>query len=512
MQAEDSGFQKLFRYAGDNHAIPEREDSIDSGSEIYDPEIHGEPQKQHHCRGEGGYFPPYPRKDGAAKVGHPTKRAMKRGGNSLVLVFILLAGAGLWAQPQPAAEAVTLEMALRMAQANSAQFRAAEADAALAKEDRVQARSTLLPGIAYNNQFLYTEGNRTGSGRFIANNGVHEYVSQGNAHEVLSLQQVTDYRKAGAVAALARARAEVARRGLVVTVVADYYAVLGAERKHANAQTAEDEAAKFLSLTEKLEHGGEVAHADVLKAQLQANDRKRGVDDSAAELRNSRLELAVLILPDVAGQFNVVPVKVADNLDEKPALPALAEVRTAAAKQNPELRAALAAVNASEDEVTSARAGHLPSLALDYYYGIDASHFATRTDGVHNLGYAAVATLNIPVFSWGATESKVRQSLIREDQAKLELTAAQKQVLANLEKFYGEAEVAVSALTTLQESVTIAGESLRLTGLRYQAGESTVLEVVDAQNTLNTARNAYVDGSLRYRIALANLQTLTGTL
>jgi outer membrane protein TolC len=351
---------------------------------------------------------------------------------------------------------------------------------------------------------------------------VHEYVSQGNAHEVLSLQQVADYRKARAVTALARARAEVAGRGLVVTVVEDYYAVLGAERKHANAKTAEEEAEKFLSLTEKLERGGEVAHADVLKAQLQANDRKRGVDDSAAELMNSRLELAVLILPDVTGpfnvpqsnvaQFNAAQFNVADDLDQKPALPPLAEVRTAAAKQNPELRAALAAVNASEDEVTSARAGHLPSLALDYYYGIDANHFATHTDGVHNLGYAAVATLNIPVFSWGATESKVRQALIREDLAKLELTVAQKQVLAHLEKFYGEAEVAASALTTLQESVAIAGESLRLTGLRYQAGESTVLEVVDAQNTMNTARNAYVDGSLRYRMALANLQTLTGTL
>ena len=437
---------------------------------------------------------------------------MKRGGILPVLVSIFLVVAGLWAQPQtastaqPAIEALTLDAALKMAQANSVQFRAAQADVTLAKEDRVQARSTLLPGISYNNQFLYTEGNRTGSGRFIANNGVHEYISQGNAHEVLSLQQVADYRKAGALAALARARAEVARRGLVVTVVQDYYAVLAAERKHANAQQAADEAAKFVSLTQKLESGGEVAHADVLKAQLQANDRKRGVDDSEAELISSRLELAVLILPDVT-QF-----KVADDLDEKPALPPLAEVREAAAKQNPELRAALAAVSASADEVTSARAAHLPSLALDYYYGIDANHLATHTDGMHNLGYAAVATLNIPVFSWGATQSKVRQALIREDQAKLELTVAQKQVLANLEKFYGEAEVAASALTTLRESVAIAGESLRLTGLRYQAGESSVLEVVDAQNTLNSARGAYVDGSLRYRIALANLQTLTGTL
>jgi outer membrane protein TolC len=34
---------------------------------------------------------------------------------------------------------------------------------------------------------------------------------------------------------------------------------------------------------------------------------------------------------------------------------------------------------------------------------------------------------------------------------------------------------------------------------------------VDAQNTLTQARNAFNDGQARFRVALANLQTLTGT-
>jgi outer membrane protein TolC len=46
--------------------------------------------------------------------------------------------------------------------------------------------------------------------------------------------------------------------------------------------------------------------------------------------------------------------------------------------------------------------------------------------------------------------------------------------------------------------------------LRYEAGESTVLEVVDAQSTIAQARNAYDDGLSRYRIAVATIQTLTG--
>jgi outer membrane protein TolC len=56
----------------------------------------------------------------------------------------------------------------------------------------------------------------------------------------------------------------------------------------------------------------------------------------------------------------------------------------------------------------------------------------------------------------------------------------------------------------------LSSESLKLTVERYEAGEATALEVVDAQSTLALARNAYDDGLLRYRIAAANLQTVTG--
>jgi outer membrane protein TolC len=66
-------------------------------------------------------------------------------------------------------------------------------------------------------------------------------------------------------------------------------------------------------------------------------------------------------------------------------------------------------------------------------------------------------------------------------------------------------------MESLASSAEMAADSLRLVNLRYQAGESTVLEVVDAQNTVTQARNAYDDGQVRYRVAIANLQTLTGS-
>ncbi|MGZ4825512.1 MAG: TolC family protein, partial [Terriglobales bacterium] len=161
-------------------------------------------------------------------------------------------------------------------------------------------------------------------------------------------------------------------------------------------------------------------------------------------------------------------------------------------------------------EVTVARAGHLPTLVLDYFYGIDANHFAISTDGIRNLGYSATATLNIPVWHWGAIESKVRQAELQRHQAQVELSAAQRQAVADLQSFYSEAEIARAQLDTLRNSAELAADSLRLTNLRYQAGEATALEVVDAQNTLTQARNNYRDGETRYHVAIATLQTLTG--
>ena len=68
------------------------------------------------------------------------------------------------------------------------------------------------------------------------------------------------------------------------------------------------------------------------------------------------------------------------------------------------------------------------------------------------------------------------------------------------------------SLASLRSSLDLATESLRLTVLRYQAGEAVALEVVDAQNTVTQARNSLDDGLVRAQIALATVKSLTGSL
>ena len=401
---------------------------------------------------------------------------------------------------------LTLSEALDRAKANSPVFQAALMQYGLAKEDRVQARAALLPNIEYNNSFIYTQGNGV-TGVYIANNGVHEYISQGGAHESLAFGSIADYQRTVALQALAKARAEVAARGLVVTVVQLFYGLLNAQERTSNVQRATDEAQHFLDLSHKLEAGGEVAHSDVVKAQIQANDSLRQLQDTKLGEQNARLSLAVLLFPNFFQDFTLV-----NDLSSAPQLPGRSSVEELAKNNNPELQAAFAALTAADKELTVAKAGHLPSLTVDMFYGIDANQFATEDrNGLRNLGYAGAATLNIPIFSWGATQSKVKQAQLQQHQAQLELSAAQRQAVADFQAFYAEAETALNQLATLRNTSDLAAESLRLTNLRYQAGEATALEVVDAQNTLTQARNNLNDGEARYHLALANLQTLTGT-
>ena len=407
---------------------------------------------------------------------------------------------------------LTLQDALARARKNSTQFQAAQTDVAIARQDRFQAATALLPSVNYNTQALYTQGNGPGSGvRFIANNAVHEYMSQGNVHEVLDLVSVSNFRRASAAAAVARARVEIASRGLIVTVVQNYYAVAAAQQKLQSAQKTADEGDRFFKLTQDLEHGGEVAHSDVIKAELQMQERRRQLQEAQLGLLNSRLVLAVLIFPDFNDDYEV-----ADDLHAPAPLPTIAEVQQQAARDNPDVRAALATVREAGAGVTGARAGYLPSLSLDYWYGIDAPRFAANTvingQEFSNLGSSASATLSIPIWNWGATQSRIKQAELRRSQAQRELSLTQRKLLAEIKSLYAESETALNELGGLSRSAELAAESLRLTTLRYKDGEATVLEVVDAQTTNAQASSAYQDGAVRYRVALANLQTLTGVL
>src|SRR5439155_18657575 len=116
------------------------------------------------------------------------------------------------------------------------------------------------------------------------------------------------------------------------------------------------------------------------------------------------------------------------------------DVQALGARQNPDLRAAQETLRAATQDVRVARNALLPSISIDGNYGIEANAFAVRSTAaafpqegpLPNLGYYIDGKFTLPIFDWGARRSRVRQAQFREDQAKVQLTQTQRQLVTNL--------------------------------------------------------------------------------
>ena len=413
---------------------------------------------------------------------------------------------------------VTLQDALEKARKLDPTLLGATSDARSAREDRIQARNAMLPTISATTQYLGTQGNggKISDGRFVTNDGIHVYRAWGVYHQDFSpgLLMGTAFTRAKAAEAMANAKAEIARRGLSVTVTKNYYALVVAQRKYATAQAGLDQAKRFMDNTQDLEHQGQAPHSDALKAEIQYRIQKQAFDEAKFSMEDTRLGLAVILFPDFNENFTVV-----DDLDSAPALPPFPEVQEMAEKENPDMRVALETAREADLDVKLAKTAFLPTLTVDLDYGIEANCFALRCARaafpeigvVPNLGYFLTAALTVPVWDWGTLRSKLHQAEYKQQSAQSALTLAKRTDVSELYATYDEALIARSGLEESRRTAELAAESLRLTNLRYSGGAAPASDVVDAETALVTARNAYADAQVRYRMLLASLQTFTGS-
>jgi outer membrane protein TolC len=419
---------------------------------------------------------------------------------------------------------LTLADALARAQKNSPDFQRALLAVKVAHANQVQARAAMLPTISGLTQYLNTQGNGISPvGRFVTNDGVHVYRAWAVAHQDMPGAFFLDLgpKRAAYQKAIADAGAQIAKRTLTVVVTQDYYALLVAQRSYAVAQQSLANAQHFLKISQQLEQGGELAHQGVIRFQLQVSQAQRALQDAQLAMSQARLNLAVLLFPTFNQDFNVV-----DDLDTPPVLPSFREAERMAANHNPELAAAVASYRSARVDVASARADFLPSFSIDFDYGIEANHFALESENntvlipdpktgrppvQPNLGYFVTYSMNIPVWDWGSRISKLHVAEEQRDMAKLDLLFAQRRTLSLLHAYYDESQVAWKQLATLRQSVDLAQQNLQLVTMQYQAGEAAVVDVLDAETSLASARNSYATGEARYRNALATLQTLTGS-
>lgn len=174
--------------------------------------------------------------------------------------------------------------------------------------------------------------------------------------------------------------------------------------------------------------------------------------------------------------------------------------------RRPDIRQAEAALEAEQAQIGVARAAQLPTITLTGALGTQSRELTSLFSagaGIWSVGVNAIG----PIVDWGRYAARTAQAEARARQAALAYEKAAEAAFREVADALSNVALAGDAETDLQQRVEYAAGTVRLATLRYDAGYSAYLEVLDAQRTLNEAQLALVrnrQAYLGYTVDLMN--------
>jgi outer membrane protein TolC len=407
---------------------------------------------------------------------------------------------------------LTLEEALRLANAQASTYQEAILNEGIAAEDVKQAQAAFLPKVSAPLSYIYTSpalGLAPGEPRapsFIANNAISEYealVNVAGDFDVAGKLRAT-LAKNRALLSAAHAGAEVAKRALAQAVFESYYGMSLATAERIAAEGNLAAAEEFEHITSLMLSAGEVAPVDLTRAQLQTLARRDELERARANEDVAAGSLRVLV-----GYEFTRPITTADLALSLPVDSEYQQFKAEDITRRPEFTQFDQQLRAARQEIKIARADRFPALTYSINGGFDTDSLKGPRLKEHS-GVSAAVSLTIPIFDWGATRSRERQARLRVQLAENERNIAAR---GFTQQFYLARSAAASAATRItlaREGVTKAEENLSASIARYRAGEAPIVEVTDAQTTLVTQRSLLYQALFDYQIAMSRLRQATG--
>jgi outer membrane protein len=311
---------------------------------------------------------------------------------------------------------------------------------------------------------------------------------------------------------------EAAGDSLVTRTSAAYFNVLIAIETLAAAEAQEAALKKQFDFADKRLEVGLAPITDVHEARAQY-DRARA---NTIVTRNALAD-AWQALSEITGQ----PVETLKALpsDFQPALPneqdAEAWVQTAL-QNNPQLASLEQQVASANADVETARSGHWPTLYLSGGYGdnrttgdrtFSAGTFsATNPIESESRGPNLGLTLSVPIFSGGATQSRVRQAIANRDVRADQLEQQRRAVVRATRNGYQSLLAGISEVEALRLALVSAQAAYDASQVGLEVGTRTVLDVLNNQQTLFNAQREYARAKYNFLQTRLTLEQSAGTL
>jgi len=406
---------------------------------------------------------------------------------SLLLAALAVAGS--------AAHADDLLQVWAQARAADPLLRQAAAASGAQEASAREARAALLPQWSLQG----TEQRENGGAR------LHTATSS-ISQALVDLAALREWDASRSQASAQSARLAAAEQAARARVADAYFGLLSAEAQLATARANEEAFDRQVS-------EAEVRFKSGLSAQVEA-DQSRAYRELA---RGGTLaaELALADAREALAQLTGTTPQPLQPLRRQLAAQALPDDVEAWAQRallaNPELRALQLDVQASEQRISAARAGHLPTLSV----GVDTTR--QRGDGVPLIDANRTPTqvalrLTVPLFAGGATAAAADRAGFQRDAAREQLEAGRRAVLRDVRAQYLAVSQGAAQLRSTQAAVEAAERALSATRTGLTLGTRSTTDLLLAIQTLAAAQNAQTQARHRHVLALLALHQAAGSL
>lgn len=442
---------------------------------------------------------------------------------SPIRMGLLAAALAVATLPLPS-QAEDLAQIYQLARQADPTLAAADANKNATEESVPQARSAMLPQINGSYGFAHSDqGSKGPNTSFVqdqvGNFGIITTDASGRSRpgnlmltqSIFNWGNITRLRSAHALAEGAQYTYDAASQDLLVRTATAYFGVLTAEDQLTFAQLNEKSLAKQLDQAEQRFQVGLSAITDVHVARAQHDAAVAQVITAQNAVETAREGVTQIIGKDF-GDLK----KLRDPLPLEKPTPADAQAWVDLAnKQNPVLASAQRSVDSAEDNISTQRSGHYPTLSgsitrNDTPSWGSVNEFASgqkfSIPSNNNLSTATTigVTLNIPIFSGGLVSSQTRQAVFQRDAAQDQLELQRRTVVANTRNAYRAVIAGISEVEATKAAVVSAQSALDATQAGFEVGTKTIVDVLISQSTLLNAQSAY--SQARHQFVLSGLQ------
>jgi outer membrane protein len=430
------------------------------------------------------------------------------------------------------AQAEDLKSVYERALANDPQIREADALRRAAREARPQAWAAILPQIS--GSASKTRADTTSSGQFpqeqrlpTGQTVVLNFLSSSTSEpetdrwsldlrqSLISWDNWVAIKRASRQVAQAEADFQAAEQQLIVRVAEAYFNVLAAQDTVDAQSSALEAISRQLEQAEKRFEVGLIAVTDVQEAKAARDSAAAAVIAAKRQLASTEeflREITAEKYAELAKPGESMPLKSPEPADE-------AQWVERSMEQNLALVSSRLAAEIARDNVRAAFGGHLPELDLvasksstDQSSPINFSsgNVGLRTSDSDDESYSLQVTM--PIFSGGATQSRVRQSEFQWRAARERLMRVSRQTERQARDAYLGVISEISRVNALRQALESNQTALKATEAGYEVGTRTAVDVLEARRSLTQAQTNYSRSRYDYILNVLRLRFASGTL